>query len=373
MESPIPVTIPLLNPNEPEALLVSISVEEGQQVSQGDLLCSLETTKSAADVFAESGGYIAGLRLEAGQTVRAGDLLCYLAPSPEWKPEEAPLPLAEPAPAPSGSPHPGLRITQPALNLARQNNLELSLLPIGPLVTESMVRALLEKRQSPAPAADHLPASFDPTRLLIYGGGGHAKMLIDLLHGLNLYQIEGILDDRLPAGTEILGVPVIGGGERLDEIAARGVRLALNAVAGIGNVELRIRVFRRLAEAGYAFPAVTHTRAVVERSAILESGSQVFALAYVGSQARVGFGAIVNTGAIVSHDCQIGPYAAISPGAILAGETVIGAGALIGMGATVNLRVKVGAGARIGNGATVKADVPERGLVRAGTIWPPDS
>lgn len=373
MESPIPITIPLLNPNEPEALLASVAVEEGQQVSQGDLICSLETTKSTADVLAESDGYIAGLRLEAGQTVRAGDLLCYLAPSPGWKPEEAPVPHSEPAPSPSGSPHPGLRITQPALNLARQNNLELSLLPTGPLVTESMVRALLEERQSPALASNHLPASFDPTRVLVYGGGGHAKMLIDLLHGLNLYRIEGILDDGLPVGTEILGVPVIGGGERLEEIAGQGVRLALNAIAGIGNVDVRIRVFRRLAEAGFAFPAVQHVRAVIESSAVLEPGSQVFALAYVGSQARVGFGAIVNTGAIVSHDCQIGPYAAISPGAILAGETVIGAGALIGMGATVNLRVKVGAGARIGNGATVKADVPERGLVRAGSIWPEGS
>jgi acetyltransferase-like isoleucine patch superfamily enzyme len=40
------------------------------------------------------------------------------------------------------------------------------------------------------------------------------------------------------------------------------------------------------------------------------------------------------------------------------------------MGATINLNVKIGAGARIGNGATVKSDVPEKGIVRAGSIWP---
>jgi acetyltransferase-like isoleucine patch superfamily enzyme len=40
------------------------------------------------------------------------------------------------------------------------------------------------------------------------------------------------------------------------------------------------------------------------------------------------------------------------------------------MGATINLQVSIGAGARIGNGATVKSDVPERGMVRAGAIWP---
>jgi acetyltransferase-like isoleucine patch superfamily enzyme len=40
------------------------------------------------------------------------------------------------------------------------------------------------------------------------------------------------------------------------------------------------------------------------------------------------------------------------------------------MGVTVNLRVSIGARARLGNGCTIKADVPEHGVVRAGTIWP---
>jgi acetyltransferase-like isoleucine patch superfamily enzyme len=40
------------------------------------------------------------------------------------------------------------------------------------------------------------------------------------------------------------------------------------------------------------------------------------------------------------------------------------------MGVTVNLRVNIGNHARIGNAATIKQDVPEEGIVRAGTIWP---
>ncbi|MBN2502571.1 MAG: hypothetical protein JXB38_17455 [Anaerolineales bacterium] len=55
---------------------------------------------------------------------------------------------------------------------------------------------------------------------------------------------------------------------------------------------------------------------------------------------------------------------------MLAGAVQIGSGALIGMGATVNLSTIVGSNAKIGNGATVKSDVPEGGIVRAGTVWP---
>ena len=215
-----------------------------------------------------------------------------------------------------------------------------------------------------------LPDSqFDPTSILVYGGGGHGKALIDLLRSLGNYRIVGILDDGLPPGS-IMDVPVLGGGEMLPELYAQGIHLAINAVGGIGNAAVRVKVFHRLADAGFACPAVVHPSAVVEPSASLSPGVQVFAHAYIGSQARIGFGGIVNTGAIVSHDCQIGSYANLSPGAILAGEVQVGEGVLIGMGATVNLQVRIGERARIGNGATVKSDVPAGGVVRAGSVWP---
>jgi len=55
---------------------------------------------------------------------------------------------------------------------------------------------------------------------------------------------------------------------------------------------------------------------------------------------------------------------------MLAGEVSVGEATLIGMGVTVNLQVKIGSRVRIGNGATVKSDVPDFGVVRAGTVWP---
>jgi sugar O-acyltransferase (sialic acid O-acetyltransferase NeuD family) len=370
---PVPVILPLVNPNEPEALLAELNVQEGQSVHAGELICSLETTKSTAEVTAESSGYIAGLRFRQGDTVRAGEILCYLADSPDWTPE-LPAPAsgeeaasegqAEGAPVPEG-----LRITQPALNLAHSLGLSLESLPQGILVTESALRSLL-KTGKPAEGLPVPAAPFEPGAVILYGAGGHGKMLIDLLRAQGHYQIYGIVDDSLTPGAQVMGVQVAGGAGLLPALYAQGVRLAVNAVGGISSIAVRVEIFRRLAEAGFAFPALAHPRALVEPGARLAAGSQVLAMAYVGSEAQIGFGTIVNTGAIVSHDCRLGDYVAISPGAILAGEVQVGSRALIGMGATINLRVKIGAGARIGNGATVKADVPEKGVVRAGTAWP---
>jgi acetyltransferase EpsM len=371
------VTIPLLNPNEPEALLAALHIKNGQHVSTGELLATLETTKSTFDLQAEQEGYIAGLRLSAGDTARAGDILCYIADDTSWIPPESAKPPRQSGSLYSGSilPPEGLRITQPALALAQQLGLDLNRLPAGRLVTESMVRALTTE---PAGFPANLPASsdLDITSIIIYGGGGHGKALIDLLRLLHnggteqRYRIAGIIDDGLLAGESIMGIPVLGGGDKLAELYAQGVRLAVNAVGGIGNIAIRIQVFQKLIQAGFGCPAVVHPAAHVENSASLSPGVQVFARAYVGSEAHLGFGAIVNTGAIVSHDCILEDFANISPGALLAGEVQIGAASLIGMGATINLRVRVGAGARIGNGATVKEDVPAKGIVRAGAVWP---
>ena len=364
------ITVPLINPNEPEALLADLHVEDGQQVAADELICTLETTKSTAEVVAESEGYIIGLRFNVGDTVRAGDILCYLADLANEEPPEADAALPDASIQPEGeseTPPKGLRITQPALNLAREQGISLESFPIGPLITEKMVRAKIGSR----PASINVPVSeFDPMTIIIYGGGGHGKSLLDLVRSLGTYRVVGFLDDGLPVGEEILGVPILGSGELLSELYAKGVRQAINAVGGIGNVAVRVKVFQRIAEAGFTCPAVVHPTAVIEPNAVLSPGVQVFPLAYVGSDVQVGFGSIVNTGAIVSHDCSLGDFVNISPGAILAGEVKVGDGALVGMGVTINLQAEIGAGARVGNGATVKSDVPPNGVVRAGTVWP---
>lgn len=370
MEEALRVLVPLINPNEPEALLAAIHVHNGQAVKAGDPLFTLETTKSTAEVPAEGDGYIVGLQRQPGETVRAGDLFCYLAAAPDWQPAPAAPSAAEPeAGAAAAAPPADLRITRPALALAQAHQLDLNTLPKDRLVTEALVQQLLAER-SPSPTAPPLPEAFDAQAIIIYGGGGHGKALIDLVRLLRSYRIVGIVDDGLPRGQEILGVPVLGGAEVLPGLVQQGVRLAVNAVGGIGSSTVRQQVFQNLRNAGLVCPALVHPAAFVEPSAQLAPGVQIFAHAYVGSDARLGFGVIVNTGAIISHDCQVQDYANISPGAILAGEVTIGKAALVGMGATINLRVKVGAEARIGNGATVKKDVPEKGLVRAGGIWP---
>lgn len=362
-QSAHPVNVPLLNPNEPESKVVDLAVHEGQYVSKDSVLCTLETTKSTADVVAESDGYIIALQVSESDFIQAGSLLCYLASSQEWQPDISESDSKEEI---ENSIPSGLRITQPAMKFANAEDLDLAQLPIGPLVTENMVKDYLKQAaKTAAPKMD-----LNPHEVIVYGGGGHGKSVIDTIRSQAVYRIHGVVDDGLKVGDYVLDVPVLGGREVLPELLNQGIGQAVNAVGGIGDISSRMKVFELIAESGYSCPTVIHASAVVETSAEISSGGQIFPHSYIGSDAHIGFGTIINTAAVISHDCTLEDFVNISPGALLAGGVKVGQGTLIGMGVTINLGVAIGENVRIGNGATIKSDVPDGSLVRAGMIWP---
>ncbi len=360
--SQIAVTVPMLNANEPEARLVGLHVKDGQPVSKDDLLFTIETTKAASDVESPAAGFVRMIAVE-GDTLPVGATLALITVTPDEPLEQtAPTPpsvTATAAHAESGA----LRITKPARALAESLGLDLSTLPTDRLITEAFIR---EKSGSPRltkPAAQN-------AGILIYGAGGHAKAVMEMVQAMRAFPIAGIIDDNSAlTGSSVFGIPVLGTRDLLPDLAARGIHLAANGVGGIININIRIKIFDLLAESGFSFPILKHPRAMVENSAQIADGVQIFANAYVGSDAILHEKCMINTGAIVSHDCEIGAYTHIAPGAMLAGHVQIGARALIGMGVTTMIGLRVGDDARVGNGAVLLADVPAKGIVPAGKVW----
>lgn len=354
------VEIPLLNPNEPQVLISELPVSNGQMVEAGQTLCVLETTKASQELTAPGRGYVAGLSTSAGDTVTAGEILLWLSADPQWAPDQGPAGGDQARPT-------GLRITEPARRLAAERGLDLELLPSGTLITETVVRAHLAKDP---PDLSHLQPKYAPEDLIIYGAGGHGAAVLELVKAARAGQVVGFIDDGRKPGERVLDAEVIGGGEILAELAKRGLKRAINAVGGIGDISSRVQVFEWIDEQSFDLPTVLHPSAVIEPSAELAQGIQVFPLAYVGSRVHIGRGSIVNTAVVVSHDCRLGAVVNVSPGTMLAGGVIVEDQVLIGMGVTINLNVTVGRGARIGNSAVIKADVPAHAVVKAGGVWP---
>jgi sugar O-acyltransferase (sialic acid O-acetyltransferase NeuD family) len=353
------IFVPLLNANEPEARLVGIHVKEGQMVKKGEIIFTIETTKATADIQATESGSIRILASE-GATLPVGARLGVITDTSD---EVLPAQEASATGVKSGD-IPSMRITKPAQALAEALGVDLQSLPTDRLITEDVVRQAAGSSQE-----IRLPVSQKPY-ILIYGAGGHAKSVMEMVQQNGLHAIAGILDDDPAlAGQEVLGIRVLGSRSLLPSLAAKGVTLAANGVGGILDINIRVRVFELMEKAGFSFPVIVHPRATVEPSARLEEGVQVFANAYVGSQAELHARCMVNTNSVVSHDCVVGAYSHIAPGALLAGHVHVGKRTLVGMGVTTSIGIQIGAGVRIGNGAILLADVPDGSIIQAGRFW----
>ena len=184
----------------------------------------------------------------------------------------------------------------------------------------------------------------------VVGAGGHARVVVGLLEAAGR-SVAGLFDDDpARAGTEVLGVPVLG-----PALAFAGE--GAEAVLAIGGNAARRAVADRLA-GRFRWATVVHPVAWVHRSVRLGEGTVVFAGAVVQPEARLGAHVVVNTAASVDHECVVGDLAQIAPGARLAGNVHVDEGAFVGIGASVVQGRRIGAWSTVGAGAVVVRDVP---------------
>ena len=196
--------------------------------------------------------------------------------------------------------------------------------------------------------------------VVVLGGGGHARVLIDALRLLRV-EIAGVVDPAL-AGT-VLGAPVLGGDEVLDTLDRTGVRL-VNGLGSVGLPGRREELFEHLKGKGFSFASVVHPAAVVAADVELGEGVQVMAGALVQTGSSIGANSIINTRASVDHDCRIGRHVHVAPGVTLSGNVTVGEGSHLGTGATAIQGVTIGAGALIAAGAVVVGEVAAGKKVR---------
>ena len=200
------------------------------------------------------------------------------------------------------------------------------------------------------------------TSFLIWGGGGHGKVVADLIRALG-HQLSGYVD----VDPEKLGREVEPGGGRvvmLQDEFERRVRDEGRMPDGVDAIALAIGDNRRRHECGLGLahlpaPPLVHPSAVVSPSAVLGPGSVVFAGAVINADARLGAAVIVNSSAVVEHDCRVGDAAHLSPRAALAGGARVGERSWIGMGASVLQGVSIGRDVVVGAGAVVLRDLPD--------------
>jgi len=192
--------------------------------------------------------------------------------------------------------------------------------------------------------------------VIVYGAGGHAKAVIDVIEKAGQYRIMGIIDGYKQAGLHVYGYPILGNDDWLlahrDEV--------YGGIVAIGDNWLRATITAAIQEAipDFKFISAVHPSCSLARGSQIGAGSVLMAGSIVNSDTVIGEHSILNTHASVDHDCVIGSFASLAPKAATGGNVRIGGYSAIAIGATISHGRLIGEHVVIGACSTVLADIP---------------
>ncbi|MAG67899.1 MAG: acetyltransferase [Pseudomonadales bacterium] len=176
--------------------------------------------------------------------------------------------------------------------------------------------------------------------ILLVGGGGHCRSVIDVIEQDGRYKIAGIVDRRELVGQQVLGYTVVGCDDDLESLALS----CENAIVTVGHLRsnsVRLSLYELLKKIGYSLPIVISPLAYVSKHAHIGEGTVVMHHALVNASARVGVNCIVNSKALIEHDVMVGDHCHISTASVLNGGAVVADNTFFGSNAASRQEAKL--------------------------------
>ncbi len=190
------------------------------------------------------------------------------------------------------------------------------------------------------------------SKLVIFGAGGHAKVVADIALK-NGFEIEGFLDDNASASS-IIGYPILG---KIDDCVKYKDTCVF--AMGIGNNAVRKKILDKYPD--FEYPVLVHPTASIGIETKIGKGTVVMPYVVVNACAEVGEFSILNSASVVEHDCRVGDFCLIAPNVTLCGVSKTGDFVWMGAGSVVNQTIKICDGVTVGSGAVVTKDITESG------------
>jgi len=189
--------------------------------------------------------------------------------------------------------------------------------------------------------------------IILIGGGGHCKSVIDVIELEGKYKIVGIVDKLENVGVSILGYKVIGSDDVLPDLIKK-YKYALITIGQIDSAQLRINIYHKVKELGFLLPIIISPNAYVSSHSSIGEGSVIMHDVLVNSNVKIGINCIINSKALIEHDCIIGDHCHLSTSSIINGNVVIGSGSFVGSNAVTKHDIKILENSFIKAGSVVK-------------------
>ncbi|MCG2590658.1 biotin/lipoyl-containing protein [Rhodohalobacter sulfatireducens] len=346
--------------SDDEYLITDVYKKNESEVEEGELLFSFETSKADVDVEANKSG-IFYHNLNVGDSVKVGDEVAYITQEVLKQPDELFSKKEKAVKKSKDSEWEGVRVSSSAMELIHKHNLSRDAFSGLSFIRKKNVLKVIEGESKTTTAESPKEKESQPNYndLIIIGGKGGAKMVIEAVRSSQHFGIKGIIDDQMKKGDHVMGIPVLGGDKELLEFKKEGYKNIVLSFSFLNNLQKREERYQYFKNEGFQFPNIIHHRATVEPSVVLGEGNIILANSMVGSEVRLGNVNYVNTGAVICHESFVGANNHFAPNSVIAGRVKVGSNNLIGMCVTTYFEVEIGNNNVLNNGYNVIKDIED--------------
>lgn len=197
--------------------------------------------------------------------------------------------------------------------------------------------------------------------IILIGGGGHCKSVIDVLQHNQEFKIIGILDSKDKVGSNLLGFPIIGTDEDIPRLILKYKIFHITIGHILSNVS-RVNLFNKIESLGGTFPVIKAYDAHISSFATVNPGSFIGHKTVINAGSKIGYNCIINTGAIIEHDAVIGSHSHISTSVTINADCGVGEGSFLSSHVVLNRGVEIPPNTRIYSGSIVTKSFMDKGI-----------
>jgi acetyltransferase-like isoleucine patch superfamily enzyme len=357
-----PVLVPTTDVNSETGLLLTWYVGDRGEVEAGEMVAEIETSKAIIDVPAPDAGFLLHAARE-GAEVRLTEPVAWLFADAQALGAYAKEEERRRAEAAESGP----RATEPARRRAEELGVDLTSIGGDSLITVGMVEAAAAASTATIELPDPLPGVAALPRIALFGAAFGAEQVIDILQAAESGTAVAIADDDASrwAG-EVMGVPVVGGFERLVTLFGKGAFDA--AIIAIGAVPARARLREALAANGIPLANAIDPTARITVGVTFGTGNIVCAFCHFGVGTIVGDNNFLSAYNSYDHHNLLGSDIATGPACTTSGLVVLGDRIRLGTGIHIEPHVEIGDDVQVASGSVIVASVPPGHAVKRRTV-----
>lgn len=189
--------------------------------------------------------------------------------------------------------------------------------------------------------------------IIIAGASGHAKMIMDIIHKNNNFNIVGLVDSFKEVGDEIYGHKIIGKTEDIENLRKQydvfGIIIAVGD--NTNRKDLKEKIDSISPEIN--FINAIHPSAILANDIVVPMGTIIMAGVIVNADTKIGEFCILNSKSSLGHDSVMEDFSSLASGATTGGNVHIGTCSAICLDASIIQNISIGKHTVIGASSLV--------------------